>query len=432
MPGKQIKSYPLSRSQTEFWRIYRDKSFSLNEIQIIRISGDLKTDILTSALKEIARRHESLRTIFKNSETGPVQIVKETAEVELHHLDLSREELKIKSKLFNKICERDSEIKFNLETGPLFNIRLVKFARGEYCLISVFHHLIIDGWSMYIIFKELSDLYFIFSEKKNRLLPKPMQFGEYIKFEYSKKNKSNFKKQEEYWQNQFKDGIPEFILPLSRKTTSSKESFPLIKIGINGKLLKNIKSFCVKNGVTTFIFLFSLFCVLIHKITEKDKILIKTPYSNRNNERLNSVVGLLVSVIGIKNQINENKKYIDFLDQCKNNIINNIANSHYSLSKFTERNRETKKYSEIFFQVITSEIYNKENELIRFTNSFHNFGLSKFDLKCVILEEKDQMQIIFKYNSSLFDEKKIKKWQNYYMQIIKKVLSQQKIKIKNL
>jgi NRPS condensation-like uncharacterized protein len=105
-------------------------------------------EALERTLSEIVRRHEALRTTFKEVAGQPVQVIAAAQEVRLPFLDLSevagereREELS------RRMITEEARAPFDLSRGPLLRARLLKLADEEHVALLTMHHIVSDGWS---------------------------------------------------------------------------------------------------------------------------------------------------------------------------------------------------------------------------------------------------------------------------------------------
>src|SRR5205085_1401483 len=129
------------------------------------LHGRLDVTALGSALGEIVRRHEVLRTTFHMQDGEPVQVISEKVRLDLLHRDLSgiADERQREQELRACIAE-ESQRPFDLGEGPLLRAHLLRLGEEEHALLLNMHHVVSDGWSMGVIARELSALYNAYSQ----------------------------------------------------------------------------------------------------------------------------------------------------------------------------------------------------------------------------------------------------------------------------
>lgn len=87
-------------------------------------------------------------------------------EFDWNFLDISNLSMSAKKQEVDTIINLDREKRYNLEQGPLFRIYLVKKSDSDYSMIFSYHHIIMDGWSLPILFGWVHDTYKRLLEKE--------------------------------------------------------------------------------------------------------------------------------------------------------------------------------------------------------------------------------------------------------------------------
>ena len=157
---------PLSTNQEHLWRLDRmiPGTHFFNMPYVYRLTGDLNVSALEQAFQEIIRRHEALRTVFSEVDGRPVQVISEVPEFQLPYVDLSGGSAdEVSQKAAGFILE-EKEGPFDLASGPLLRIKLLRLTNMDYLLLITMHHIISDHWSMQIFRSELTKLYEAFSK----------------------------------------------------------------------------------------------------------------------------------------------------------------------------------------------------------------------------------------------------------------------------
>ncbi|HST59898.1 MAG TPA: condensation domain-containing protein, partial [Longimicrobium sp.] len=173
---------PLSFAQERLWFIDRLEPGSAvyNMPGAWRLGGALDEQALERALGEIVRRHEVLRTVFGEVDGSPVQVVATFGGFalpveELSHLGEAEREAAVRQR-----AREETERAFDLAAGPLFRAVLLRLGAEDHALLLTMHHIVSDGWSMGVLFRELSALYEAYRKGGESPLPElPVQYGDY-------------------------------------------------------------------------------------------------------------------------------------------------------------------------------------------------------------------------------------------------------------
>src|SRR5215211_1573157 len=182
VPASRDAQLPLSFSQQRMWLLdqLEPGSPTYHISHALRLSGTLEVEALKRSLREIVTRHEALRTIFAAVDGEPVQVISATMDTTLPVEDLSGVPQAEREAEAKRLALEEKRRPFDLEQGPLFRARLLRLGEEEHVLLISMHHIVSDGWSMGVFWRELGALYVAFSRDEPSPLPElPIQYADY-------------------------------------------------------------------------------------------------------------------------------------------------------------------------------------------------------------------------------------------------------------
>src|SRR6185295_16294221 len=97
---------------------------------------------------------------------------------------------------------------FDLENGPVVNLRIAKLGEQDHLLSITTHHIACDGLSLDFIISELCTYYNAARQGMSFSLPPPAQISEYVNWQAQNQNSVQMDRSRRYWLNQFADGVP--------------------------------------------------------------------------------------------------------------------------------------------------------------------------------------------------------------------------------
>ena len=151
---------PLTYAQEPIWFLDQlepgGASYLISSIH--RLSGALRISVLEGALTELVRRHESLRTTFLSSGGKPFQEIRPPTSVSLVPEVIQGVSPQDREDALQKRIQQLSTQSFSLTQAPLFRIALLRLGAEEHVLGFFTHHIVMDGWSMGVLWKELTAL----------------------------------------------------------------------------------------------------------------------------------------------------------------------------------------------------------------------------------------------------------------------------------
>ncbi|HEY1375362.1 MAG TPA: amino acid adenylation domain-containing protein, partial [Gemmataceae bacterium] len=160
-PAPRDGQLPLSFAQEQLWFLdqWRPDSPLYNVPAAVSVNGPLDVAALEHSVQEIARRHEVLRATFPSQQGQPAQVIAPDLSLGLTRNDLSNVPAREREEEVRRHAEAEARQPFDLARGPLLRVTLLRLAPEEHVFLVVMHHVISDGWSLDVFFRELAALY---------------------------------------------------------------------------------------------------------------------------------------------------------------------------------------------------------------------------------------------------------------------------------
>ena len=282
---------PISFAQQRLWffqQLNPDNS-AYNVFSALRLEGNLNIALLEKVFSEIGRRHESLRTTFTTNSQGlPIQVISRSQPLKISIVDLK--DLSNTHEELHRLAFNETQKPFDL-TKPLLRITLLKLGETDYVLLLAMHHIISDRWSLGIFVREMKLLYEAFSNEQSifstnsgqkPLAELPIQYADWTLWQQQYLQGKVLEVQTDYWKKQLAN-LPVLRLPTDRPRPAvatyrgAKQSFELSKT-----LSDALKALSVKEGITLFTLLLTVFKILLYKYTNQNDIVVGTDIANRN------------------------------------------------------------------------------------------------------------------------------------------------------
>ena len=130
-----------------------------NEPEAVRLKGELDVEVLEQALNAIIARHEILRTTIQARDEQPVAIVHESWPVKLKKIDLRHLPAGQREAELARLLIDEPRHLYRLEAEPGIRASVIQLAAEEHVFILMMHHIVCDGLSVGILWRELGTLY---------------------------------------------------------------------------------------------------------------------------------------------------------------------------------------------------------------------------------------------------------------------------------
>ena len=298
---------PLSLAQEQLWLLDRldPGNPAFNILYPVRLRGALDAEALARALDEVVRRHEALRTTFPEVDGRAVQRVHAESLTPLVVEDLSG----------LPPARRDAELlarsnaaggtRFDLLHGPLFTASLLRLGDEDQALLLTVHHIVGDGWSLDVLFRELTTLYEAFRHGLPSPLPEPrLQFADWAAWQRTRFDGERGKELVAWWR-QALDGVPPALpFPTDRPRTPSAvhagggHGFPF-----PAELAEKLNALGREEGATLFMTLLAVFDILLFRWTGAEDFVVGTPVANRTRVEAEALIGYMINTLVIRTRL---------------------------------------------------------------------------------------------------------------------------------
>ncbi len=299
--------YPLSPMQQGmlFHSIYEPESAAYFEQFVCKISGDLDLDAFKRAWQEVIKRHPVFRTSFVWKKLEKMmQVVQKEVELPFKYMDWSHLQTAGQVEALEEFLTEDKRLGFNLTRAPLLRIALIRLAPEEHNFVWSHHHLLIDGWSQPLVFKEIFAFYDAFRNGKSLALKPPPAFIAYINW-LQKRDES---KAEIFWREKLQGIAVPTPIPLMRqkKNDSRKfQSYSKEKITLSVEDTRALQQMARENQVTLSTIVQAAWALLLHRYTGENDIIFGVTVSGRPVElaEVESMIGLFINTLPMRAKI---------------------------------------------------------------------------------------------------------------------------------
>ncbi len=416
---------PLSFAQERLWFLdqLQPDSAAYNMCLSLRLSGELNVVALTESLNTIVDRQQTLRTHFGMHQGKPIQII-DAAGIELRQDDLSALasdalEGEIKTRV-NKAALQP----FDLGTGPLLRSRLLRLSDHEHVLSLTMHHIISDGWSLGVLFRELGTCYAAFTEGKQPLLPElPIQYADFAVWQRDWLSGEVLDSQLTYWQQKLKDLTP-LELPVDRPRPAVKTYNGASEaLKLDSKLCKKLEQLSQQAGVTPFMTLLAGFAVLMQRYCGQDDIVIGSPIANRNRSELEQLIGFFINTLVLRLDVSGNPDFRTLLGQTQETTLGAYQHQDIPFEKLVEvlqpdRDRSRNPLFQVQFSLQNAPIEPLKLKGLELEPVRSGTQSTRFDLECHIWPGAEGLDAVFIYNTDLFDADTIKTLLTHYQTLL--------------
>ncbi|KKO52294.1 non-ribosomal peptide synthetase module [Paenibacillus sp. DMB20] len=414
--AKRDGVYPLSSAQRRLYFIEQMEQVgtAYNAPFTMRIEGNVNTERLERAFREMIARHDAFRTSFHWDKDKVVQRVRSADAVsfQLHKRAVS--ESRINEEIGSLIQP------FDLTKAPLMRAYLVECeSDGRTVLLVDFHHIVVDGVSANIFFEELSKLY------HGEALPElPVGFADFAVWQNETGSRMRFGEPEQYWKQTLAGELPVLQLPIS-KVRPPKQSYDgdTVTLELDALLTGRLKRFAANTGTTTYMVLFAAYHALLFRYTNQEDMITGVPLAGRMREEIQASIGMFVNTMPVRCYPEKSKTFASFLQEVKTVLFNTFEYQDYDLEELVRSlniPRDPSRnllFDTLFVMQNTGKLELKlEGSKVDLFPYIH--PISKYDLMVDITEEESAVRIHLQYCTELFDRADIEVFGERFVRLL--------------
>jgi amino acid adenylation domain-containing protein len=311
----------LSYAQQRMWFLWQldPHSAAYNLPMAVRLTGDLQAQALEQAFSLLAARHECLRTTFGQEGERAFQRVAEPQPLKLAITDLSAVPEAQRWPLAQQHMMAEGGQAFDLESGPLLSLRLLRLAEQEHVLLLTLHHIIADGWSMNILIDEFMRTYDALVAGREPSLPAlTVHYRDYALWQRSWLEAGERERQLDYWRAQLGAEHPVLELPTDRAyPAQSSHQGARLETVIDAALRQELKSLAQRQGVTLFVVLLAAFKTLLHRYSGQTDIRVGGLIANRTRSETEGLIGFFVNTQILRSEVTAQTRFADLLQNLR-------------------------------------------------------------------------------------------------------------------
>ena len=442
IPVSRDEDLPLSFAQQRLWFLHQlsPDSNAYNLLEALRLEGALNLVALEQSLSELISRHEVLRTTFPMVEGKPIQRIAPPSVVTLPIQDLQGLSTEEQTAQFRQMAIAASLKPFDLAGEPLVQFTLLKLSDQEYILLLKMHHIIYDGWSLSIFFRELSQLYAAFAQGlPSPLTELPIQYADFAVWQRQWLTGEVLDRQLNYWQEKLAGLTPVLELP----TDYPRPPVQTFQGGVecfqvDRDLTQRLKQLSQQSEATLFMTLLAAFLVLISRYSGQLDLVVGSPIANRNSKSVEQLMGFFANTLALRGDLSGNPSFRDFLAQVRQTTLSAYAHQDLPFEMLVEKLQLDRDLSRNPLVQVIFSLQNTPQSSGNLSGlTIQNMPLpldvkARFDLEVNYWEIPEGLEGIWCYNTDLFDATTITRIGEHFQTLLKAIVANPTLRISEL
>jgi surfactin synthase thioesterase subunit len=381
----------------------------------IRFRGPLDTAALGASLSDIVRRHEALRTAFRQDEDGVLQIVQPAEPVPLPVTDLAGMAADAQLAAVRQALSDEQTRAFDLSRGPLLRARLLRLAPAEHVLLIAVHHIGFDGWSVPIFHTELANGYNARASGASlQPVELPLQYANYAVWQRERMTGAALDKLLGYWTDRLA-GVRPLELPTDRPVAEVTSTYGGTRsTGLSAATMARLTGIAKAEGASLTMAMSAILAVLFSRYTGQEDVALGTTSAARDRAELHQMIGFFANTFVVRADVSGAPTFRQMLQRTRATALSDYAHAALPFDLLVDHLRPQRVGNRmplirVHFQVEESTgTLSAYEELpsyagVQAEGMVPDFVTAKFDLSFTLRAAADGSMIDVVYSADLYD-----------------------------
>ncbi|KOT48558.1 non-ribosomal peptide synthetase [Streptomyces rimosus subsp. rimosus] len=428
---------PLSSAQRRLWFLHKleGPSATYNMPLALRLTGDVDTEALHAALRDVIGRHESLRTVFPETDGEPYQRVLDPAEA-----DFAWERRTVTEAELPSAMEEAARYGFDLAGEPPVRAWLFEAGAQDSVLLLLLHHIAGDGWSMGPLARDVVAAYTARVQDTAPQWPElPVQYADYTLWQREllgdeSDPDSLFSRQVAYWRTQLA-GLPEQVTFPADRPRPAVASYQgsYAEFTIDAALHQRLADLSRASGATVFMALQAGMAALLTRLGAGTDIALGSGVAGRTDEALDDLVGLFVNTFVLRTDTSGDPSFEELLARVRESSLAAYAHQDVPFEHLVELlNPQRSTAYHPLFQVALVLQNTDQGDFtlpgLRVRMEEVDAGTSRFDMLLSLTEQYDAagrpagIATLVEYATDLFDRSTVESLVARWIRLLEQAL----------
>jgi amino acid adenylation domain-containing protein len=434
--GDYANWFDLSQGQYRLWLLSQlepDKPLYTMSAAY-RLNGEFDTTAIRSAMYQLVQRNEILRVRFQTINGRPQQSVSSetlenwTAFETVDYSDLSES---LRDNTLNEFLQQASETVFDLETGPLFKVQLLKLAEQQTLLCIQMHHIISDALSWNMLLEEFVAR--LHDGQEHQAGHGNSTVASFRDFVLQESLDASHASEEglQYWQRKL-GSLSRLELPTDFPRPARLTFFGnTLGFELDEALSEKLRELAKRCQVTLYVLLLAIFKLQLARYTNQTDIVVGSDSSARHKAEFNRTLGFFVNTLVLRTELDPDLPFVSWVQQVKTTVLGAFKYQSVPFQQIVEAvdpDRELNRTPlfQVMFRVWPRLLQTRKlsqgtmEPIVR-----RHTRYSKFDLTLAIFEDQARLAGEFEYSTDLFSSARIEVMRGHFISLARQIAEAQ-------
>ncbi|HXU44820.1 MAG TPA: amino acid adenylation domain-containing protein, partial [Thermoanaerobaculia bacterium] len=429
---REGKALPLSFAQQRLWFLEQlaPGRPTYNIATPVRVQGLVRADLLTRALSEVVRRHETLRTSYARIDGQPAQVIHPPRPVRVPVLDLTALEETVRGSEAGRTARAEARRPFDLGRPEPLRAALARLATGgeraESAVLLTTHHIASDGWSLGVLTREMVALMGAFAAGRPSPLPElAIQYADFAVWQRERLQGEALESQLAYWRGRLA-GIPSGLELPADRPRPAVQSFDgeRLALALPADLFALVRTASRRRGSTLFMTLLAAFQATLGRESGQDDLVVGAPIAGRNRIEIEPLIGFFVNTLPLRATFGDDPDVTTFTARVREAALGAFAHQDLPFEQLVdhlevERDLSRHPVFQVAFVLQNVPLASLDDDgPVRLAAFPLDEGTAKFDLTLAVTEEGGVLSTEWEFSTALFDRSTIARFQGHFANLL--------------
>lgn len=420
--------FPVSFAQRRLWFI--DQLVPGNSFYNLHAAVPLRSAINAAAferaLNALVERHEALRTTFVVAGDEPMQRVAQAMPIEVPLVDLSALAADAREHRVAELAREEAQRPFDLTAGPLLRAMLLRLAPQDHVLLVTLHHIVSDGWSIGIFWRELTALYNAALLNRPSPLPElPIQYADFAVWQHEWLQGPALRAQLDHWRSRLA-GAATLELPTDRpRPAVASYRGAQQRIALRAPLVARLRQLSQRQGTTLFMTVLAAYATLLARYSAQTDIIVGVPTAGRTRAELEPLIGFFVNTVVMRCKLDGDPAFEDLLQQVRQVALEAYSNQDLPFEKLVEDLQPDRDLSRNPLFQVTFQLLSAQPGAVAAAGGVPQVqrGSAAFDLSLNLWDGGDEISGHFEYSTDLFDAPTVARMARHFETLLDSIVA---------
>ena len=413
-------TFPLTEAQKEIWLAAQMSSaaaVAYNESLSLDFRGDFDVARFQESVQQVVKRHPIL--LARISDDGQFQTVPSAARLDVPLIDVSNDPEA--SRRLMDLIDREVSEPFDLSTGPLARVRIVRLSKDHHVALWTAHHIVCDGWSDGLIVSELAKIYSAVREDVPAGLPVPVPFKEYALANQAENPAA--REAMKYWTREFTQPPAPLDLPTDRPRPLTRSARSAVAhLDLDAATHQSLKRLAGQQRTTLVVLLMATFETLLYRLTGQTDLVMGLGVAGQVMTGDDCLVGHCLNMLPVRTRLQPENSFSANLAAVRRSVLDSYDHHQCSVGSIIEhlslpRNPLRAPLVEVIFN-LNHDPGLAEFRDLEFSCKWNPKKALHFDLFFNVVESPSGLKIDCDFNTDLFEASTIDRWLRNYQTLL--------------